>query len=280
MSEDLELQNQIAQLAGRINRHKTSESHPAYNASSYQSYGTAEVASGGVPINTVVGTGHQAGWTPRPGLPYGAPRGRGRGARAAPHRNRTLVLNSGSSTPVGTGSHDSQGLIGHAPNETSQAGWVTKRDRHMQLINSSVYEKKTQERTEAIEATRRQKKLEHEAREKARINMHFSSLQPQTVHYSAAPSAPHQIYVEEIRFLIADGGSKLIKAPGESEGSEHAVRSAHVDVDEANLVKITPKRAQIGGVTFFRSKRGNLYRAGLVKSKRSEKISHTPVFSY
>jgi len=32
MSEDLELQNQIAALAGRINRHKTAESQPAYYA--------------------------------------------------------------------------------------------------------------------------------------------------------------------------------------------------------------------------------------------------------
>ena len=33
-------------------------------------------------------------------------------------------------------------------------------------------------------------------------------------------------------------------------------------------VSTTPKHANIGGVTFLRSKNGNLYRSGIVKAKR------------
>lgn len=222
MSEDLELQNQIAQLAGRINRHKTAETQPAYTAAPHYSYGNGNASHVATETKTMYWTGHHSGWAPHRGTPYGAPRGRGRGARAVPHRNRTLVLNSGASTPGSTGSQESQGTSGNALTDLSTTGWVTKRDRHMQLINSSVYERKTQERTEAIEATRQKKRVAQEEREKARVNSHFQSLHPQATRQSTDVAAPHHIYVHDIRFLVADGGSKLLKAPGRaSTGKQH-----------------------------------------------------------
>jgi len=269
MADDLALQNQIAALAGRINRHKTNESHVA--PASY-SYAPGRGNYLGTSTEPWMAGSHRSVWLPQRGSPYGVPQGRGRAARAPVYRNRSLVVNSG--TPI-SGSLDSPTVASETHTEVTPPTWVTKRDRHMQLINSSVYEKKTQQRHEAIEETRRQKKHLQDEREKARVNAHFQSLHQQGSHYSV-PATPPQIFIQDIRFLVADGGSKLIKAPGGSKGrvSSPGTRTK-CNTDEANLVKTTPKQAEVGGVTFFRSKRGNLYRAGLVKSKRSEKISPT-----
>jgi len=84
----------------------------------------------------------------------------------------------------------------------------------MTLINNSIYEKTTQQRIDAMEATRKQKIAAHEEREKAKVDTHFQALQTQAAHQPRDLAAPHQIYVHDIRFLVADGGSKLIKAPG------------------------------------------------------------------
>jgi len=84
----------------------------------------------------------------------------------------------------------------------------------MTLINNSIYEKTTQERIEAMETTRKKKTAVQEEREKAKVNTHFQILQTQAAHQPRDLAVPHHIYVQDIRFLVADGGSKLIKAPG------------------------------------------------------------------
>ena len=151
-------------------------------------------------------------------------RGRGRVGRVAtnPHRNRTLILNNqlGSSTP------SAQELI---PNSDSSARavrledegptplqstnrWVTKRDRHMQLINSLVYDRETQARNKAIEETRRQKAHLKDQREKQKIKRHLNSL---ATRAGQATDPVHEILVNELRFHVADGGSKLVRIRGE-----------------------------------------------------------------
>jgi hypothetical protein len=40
------------------------------------------------------------------------------------------------------------------------------------------------------------------------------------------------------------------------------------DLGDENAAKSTPKTATIGGVMFYRSKNGNLYRSGIVKAHR------------
>lgn len=43
---------------------------------------------------------------------------------------------------------------------------------------------------------------------------------------------------------------------------------AHEDTGDSNAAKSTPKMATVGGVRFYRSKNGNLYRSGIVKAQR------------
>jgi hypothetical protein len=43
--------------------------------------------------------------------------------------------------------------------------------------------------------------------------------------------------------------------------------------DDDNTAKATPKTATVGGVKFYRSKNGNLYRSGIVKAQRYETLT-------
>lgn len=52
---------------------------------------------------------------------------------------------------------------------------------------------------------------------------------------------------------------------GKTLGLLYATKFVSGTVD---TIRSTPKRAIVGGVTFVRSKNGNLYRAGLIKAKR------------
>lgn len=102
--------------------------------------------------------------------------------------------------------------------EGSAPTFVAKRDRHMQLINTSVFDKLTQQRVKVMEASLEQRRRQRDMREQAKLNKHFhgmpnngTALQP-----ARAGQRVHDIFIDGIRFLVADGGSKLIRAPGNS----------------------------------------------------------------
>lgn len=102
----------------------------------------------------------------------------------------------------------------------SATGWVTKRDRHMQLINSSVFDKETPMRNKAIDETRRQKALYKDQRERYKINKHLRGIATHAGRPSTTPTATtapivHEISVEGLRFHVTDGGSKLARIRGE-----------------------------------------------------------------
>ncbi|KAL6720687.1 hypothetical protein ACLMJK_002612 [Lecanora helva] len=256
MSEDQDLLNRIGKLAGRINRHRThtpSFSHDQTNAfTPPQSRNTT------------------AQWSSPSSAAYG--RGRGRIGKIAPnsHRNRTLVLNKkteisatsnvgitpdGKQTPTNTS--DSEMIeVSESPQVAN--GWVAKRDRHMQLINSSIYDKEAQTRNKAIEETRKQKIMRRDNREKQKIETHFKTI---ATHPSRGTptAASHEITINGLRFQVLDGGSKLARIRGPDDAAA-----------------ATPKKTSIGGVTFLRSKNGNLYRSGTVKARRAGQIrKHT-----
>lgn len=208
--------------------------------------------------------------------PYG--RGQGRAGRlvANPHRNRTLVLNNATgaslssarehspeSTPLSTKAFRSEDEDPVSLPLTNR--WVTKRDRHMQLINSSVYDKETQTRNKAMEETRRQKAFRKDQREKQKIERHLNTLTPRA---GQATNVFHELLINGLRFHVADGGSKLVRIRGENHDQANASvgRSQLLGINES--VSTTPKHANIGGVTFLRSKNGNLYRSGIVEAKR------------
>ncbi|KAH8203592.1 hypothetical protein TruAng_002225 [Truncatella angustata] len=212
-AEEQELLAQINRLESRIHRHKNQHSQPpAYSRGIYRT----------------------------------APYSRGyRGARshAPTYRNKTLVLN-GQARPDATATHTDA--------NSSGAAWVSRTDRHLQLINSSVFEKDSQARASAMEETQRLKHLKKEQMEKNRflhyVRQNASSI-PSAVAAPNAAASKYEITVEGIRFQITKQGSKLVRAPD-------------------NPSSATPRLATIGGVRFYRTKNGNLVRHGIAKAQR------------
>jgi hypothetical protein len=138
------------------------------------------------------------------------------------HRNKTLVVNNKSpaayaATVAGTANapaSPASAATGPRPagptQDTNSAAaptqWVAKRDRHMQLINSSVYEQHVQSRTTAANEALREGLKRKEAREKVKLNR---VLQDSHGHPS------REITLGGERYAIAAGGNKLVKLSGE-----------------------------------------------------------------
>ncbi|PWY89262.1 CCCH zinc finger protein [Aspergillus heteromorphus CBS 117.55] len=264
MTEDQDLMAKISQLAGQINRHKTERSHtePPYSS---------EISAGQHVSRHVPSRGR--GWAPYRGRPYA----RGRHV-AAPHRHRTLILNntaapgtSGSTTPAGAATETDGEARSTPPNE-----WVVKRDRHMQLINTSIYDQETQARTKAIEESRKTKQQKRAQVEQARVlnyaqgfgRAYPAAFSAPQVAATAEPSAEHQVLVNDIPFRVSRGGSKLVRVSSASVEDILVKRAGLPVLDDPNTANNTPKRVTVAGVVFVRSKNGNLHRLGAVTSKR------------
>lgn len=209
----------------------------------------------------------RGGWAPYRGTPYGAPRGRG-----GKVFNRTLVLNNNRASNASaditspTNGTTADGAPSSHANEAS--GWVVKRDRHMQLINPAIYDQVAQQRAKDIEQSTEQRRQQRNLKEKARLSKHFQIQQEASVGNQAA-TTPHnyEIEVDSIRFRVTDGGSKLVRTSS-TLAAEMAHGCSKNMIGDPNTARATPKQAKIGGVTFLRSKNGNLYRSGLIKNKQ------------
>lgn len=196
--------------------------------------------------------------------PYPVPgRGGYRVGKAPVHRHRSLVLNNPS------GANNSNGDTASASDGTSPS-WVTRTDRHLQLINTNIYQEQTEARAKAIQQTKLQKHHQKEARERAQILNHLKrTANPSIVSANPAAAPVYEVVVEGIRFRVTNDGSKLVKVPGASLPLLRHVRvTAHLCPDDINGPKATPKMAFIGGVKFYRSKNGNMYRQAIVKAQR------------
>lgn len=144
----------------------------------------------------------------------------------------------------------------------------------MQLINSAVYDRETQARTKALEDTRKLKAQKKAQAEEAKVLRYAQGgggqFPPSSVasHPSATPSASYEISFNDIPFRITRGGSKLIRLSSASSGTTLILGAGLPLIDDPNTANTTPKKVTVAGVTFVRSKNGNLHRLGAVTSKR------------
>ncbi|KAJ5555709.1 hypothetical protein N7535_008143 [Penicillium sp. DV-2018c] len=184
-------------------------------------------------------------WEPYSSRGRGGGRGRGRG-RGARHcslvlNNQAVGSNSAASSAPTSGS-TSATVPTPAPTST---GWVAKRNRHNnQLINSAIYDREIQARSKAMEETRKLKEKQAAEREQAKV-----------LRYAQGAGAVATILVNDIPFKVARGGSKLVRVSN--------------DPSTANN---TPKRVTVAGVSFVRSKNGNLHRLRAVASKQTHTV--------
>lgn len=225
MSEDAELQAKIAELSGRIHRQKQ---HGAPQA-------------------------HQVTYKPPPRWsPYNQAfsqypnRHFARGGYKAPtFRNRSLVNNS-SAVVKDAGQ-------GQLPAETSSVleSGVTTRDRgRMQWTNASVYEKKAQEKIQAIAETAHGKRQARNESQKNKVIEHVYGQQSGTSTPSQV-ATPREIVINDLRFRVATDGSKLFRVFDESNKDPQS----------------TPRETKVAGVTFVRTKHGNMIRQGLLNNR-------------
>lgn len=269
---------------GQINRHKNAQNtdQPFQSTPYAQSnnYGGTGVDTPSSDHDTDRKGFQQSSTAWRPSRGGYSTRGYLRGGRVPPaHRNRTLVLSGNSPLPASgnPGANENDNPSGSGSN--SGSAWVTKQDRHLQLINTSIFEKDAQKRAKAIEQTRQQKLKQRDERERTRFVRH---LQRGNGHNSSSARANETwgnqvLEVNGIRFRVTRGGSKLVKLPGENwpqASSRYTWLGGPVMSlqcpDDINAAKSTPKSAIIGGVRFYRSKSGNMYRSGIIKAHRYE----------
>ena len=162
-------------------------------------------------------------------------RGRGRINKAGPrpHHHRSLVLNNPtptSNSPVNTSSPSLKVKKDIPLDEDETAGgqscttatWISKRDRHMQLINSSIYDKETNLRQQAIDKTRHEKTLRRNQREMVKIGKHLQRIADNTVPTAVQDPTKGNIPVYEVtinglKFQVLKGGSKLLRNLGQYE---------------------------------------------------------------
>ncbi|TLS28557.1 hypothetical protein PpBr36_00387 [Pyricularia pennisetigena] len=250
-AEDQDLLARIGQLAGQINRHKSQQagvgdSVPALNPTPSHHYHPYHSA------------GHASqSW----GRGRGSYRSRvARGGHIAPHRHRTLILNTNTTNDVaGDGSksvttpHSATLASASAAPFSASPSWVTKKDRNLQLINSAVYERESLARSTGAAEARRQKFKMLNQRERAKLLRHFqngSGHAAVTRPATNASATQYEVVIEGIKFHVAKNGSKLVK------------------VADNNAPKATPKQAVVGGVKFLRSRNGNMVRHDIVKAQR------------
>jgi hypothetical protein len=167
-----------------------------------------------------------------------------------------------------------------APSAASQPppAWVTKTDRHLQLINPAIYEKQSQQRAKAIEETRKLKRKQRDERERLKLSKHLQRVKDSldiSGTRTSHTTPNYEILVQGVRFRVLKNGSKLARISGEditrSSGNSRGTHSSGFDLrvtGDENAAKATPKSANVGGVIFYRSKNGNLYRSGVVKAHR------------
>ena len=210
----------IGSLASKINRHKAQQHNTNFDP------------------HHPSRASHYHRVAPYPSVGYhGAGRNR--------YRNKTLVLNGQSGS--------AQSVDANAASNSTSPSWVSKTDRHLQLINSAIYEKEAQSRSNAIEQTHRHRQRQRDNREKSKL-ANFARQNTNHVGASSSASASaakFEITVDGIHFHVLKGGNKLVKLPG--------------DVDPPSA---TPKVAFIGGVRFHRTRNGNLVRHGIVRAQQ------------
>ncbi|KAF5657323.1 hypothetical protein FHETE_10484 [Fusarium heterosporum] len=218
--EERELLARISQVAGQINRHKSQQAGPRPIANHHPAH-------------------HRQNSYRHASSPY-PPRHNRIGRQPATHYNRTLHLNGENSTASRSASSGAE----------TPPGWVSRTDRHRQLINANVYEKDTQNRAKAIEQTRQRKLNGHRYREKAKFN-EFLKHQTAASSTQTNPAGRNELTVEGVQFRVMDGGKKLVKIP-----------------DAPNSSSRTPKSAIVAGVKFYRTKTGNLVANRFVNDQR------------
>lgn len=186
------------------------------------------------------------------------------GRPAVAHHHRTLQLNGSTPSPKPS-------VAGGGDSDSTSGGWVSKTDRHRQLINANVYDRETRNRTKAIEQTQKAKQLRRRQQEKTQFQEFLQrqvAIAPGTANPNVATGA-NELTIEGIRFCVVDGGKKLTRINGKDWNRRYCNRFGLLTMaDGTNATSATPKTAVVAGVKFYRTKTGNLVVNRVVQDHR------------
>jgi hypothetical protein len=180
------------------------------------------------------------------------------GRPPAAHQHKTLHLNADSSNASRSASSGAE----------TPPGWVSRNDRHRQLINANVYERDTHNRAKAIEQTHQNKINGYRQREKTQFN-EFLKHQAGASSAQTNPAGQNELTVQGVQFRVMDGGKKLVKIPGMCKVPDDVELCTLPVADAPNSSSSrTPKTATVAGVRFYRTKTGNLVASRIVNDHR------------
>lgn len=132
----------------------------------------------------------------------------------------------------------------------------------MQLINTSIYDQKIQQRNKAIEESRQQKIIQRNQQETQKIQQHIHTNVPQ------AANGLYNLTINGIQFSVINDGTKLERIRGKIRSIRQCRQGHSPFLGPLDPTRLTPKQADVGGVKFFRTTNGNLLRNGIAKVKR------------
>lgn len=148
-------------------------------------------------------------WATRGGH-YTRGRGRGRGAGVSQvYRNKSLVLNNATSAQTNASLTTNQTSAVQS-DAASPSAWVSRSDRHLQLINPAIFEKQSQTRAKAIEETMKLKLKQKDERERKKLAKYLQRFGSATSNAQTT----HEITIQDVKFCVTKNGSKLLKLPG------------------------------------------------------------------
>ena len=135
-----------------------------------------------------------------------------------PHYNRSLVLNHNSKqgfgstdVKVGVGSISGSAVGNHS---IINSGWVSKRDRHLQIVNASIFEARANPLSTAVKTSGRQTLQEN--RNTKQLENASDPIDLKTnKSLPPRPGILNEILVNGIRFRVVSGGRKLLRVLSE-----------------------------------------------------------------
>ncbi|KAL8772332.1 MAG: hypothetical protein Q9209_002544 [Squamulea sp. 1 TL-2023] len=165
-------------------------------------------------------------------------------------------MNSGRSQSPTSRALDSPVTAGTTETPQPAVAYVTTTGRHKQYINASVLGKVTEQRKRAIQESQQHKAQQDDQWERQRMDQYVAALDAKRNRSNAqgsshSSSKNHEIKIDGLNFQVLKSGSKLVRIFGPTD-----------------TLRSTPKRANVQGVTFVRSKRGNLYRSGVIRASK------------
>lgn len=175
---------------------------------------------------------YQAGIPPHDQQPYQGPYHNGYPSpRQRPHRSSSPNVKLSTLTL----SHPEEG----------SSSWVARAGRNLQLINSSVYKKNTD--NEIAPTAHSQRKHVKDERAKSRL-MNYMQRNGAQTSGSTNAQGPSEVTVDGVRFRVSQDGNTLMRLPGQPLFPKHKV--------------------MVGSALFSRAPDGNLTRDAFLKTQR------------